>query len=280
MAVDLHIHSTVSDGTQTPEEIVATAIQQGLYAISITDHDHVGAVARAQQAAGEELLVLPGVEVSAELHDREVHILGYLIDCENRPLLQKLAEVRASRASGAEEMVRRLKELGVNLDYAQVQKIAGGGSIGRPHVARALFEQGLVSSQPEAFRRFLRKGGPAYVPRYKLTPPEAVGIIRQAGGAAVLAHPGLCSEQRLVREIIELGIDGLEAYHTDHTDVERDKYLRMAEQCGLLVTGGTDSHGPGGPIPVAIGSVEVPDNAADALLTWARDKGGNIKVIG
>ncbi len=280
MAVDLHIHSTVSDGTQTPAEIVATATHLGLYAISITDHDDVAGVAAAQRAAGEKLLVLPGVEVSTDLGDIEVHILGYLIDCHNEPLVAKLAEVRARRVGRAHEMVERLNGMGVRLDYAEVERIAGDGSIGRPHVARALLDQGIVGSQREAFQRFLRKGGPAYAPRYKLTPAQAIALIRQAGGVAVLAHPGLCRNDEAVREVINLGVDGLEAYHTDHSDSQTDKYLQMAEQQGLFVTGGSDSHGPGGPKPVAIGSVEVPDAAAEALVRWANNNGGHITTTG
>ncbi len=280
MAVDLHIHSTISDGTRTPEEIVATATQRGLYAISITDHDDVAGVARAQRAAADELLVLPGVEVSTDLHDAEVHILGYLIDCQNEPLLAKLAQVRARRVWRAREMVKRLNSLGVSLDYAQVAQIAGEGSVGRPHVARALFDQGVVGSQAEAFRRFLHKGGPAYAPRYKLSPAEAIALIRQASGVAVVAHPGLCRDDEAVEEVLQLGISGLEAYHTSHTDLQTEKYLRMADEYGLLVTGGSDSHGPGGPIPVGVGSVDVPDAAADALVIWAKNNGGHITAIG
>ncbi len=270
MAVDLHVHSTISDGTQTPEEIVAAATQQGLHAISITDHDHVGAVALAQRAAGDGLLVLPGVEVSTELRATEVHILGYMIDVQNAALLAKLAEVRDSREWRAREMVKRLNGLGVDVSYEQVAQTAGAGSVGRPHLARLLHDRGFVVSQQDAFRRYLRKGGPAYVPRHKLAPVEALALIRQAGGAAVLAHPGLCRDDAVVREAIETGIDGVEAYHTDHTDVETDRYLHMAAEYGLLVTGGTDSHGPEGPIPVEIGSVDVPDRAAAALVAWAR----------
>ena len=272
MAVDLHIHSTMSDGTQTPEEIAAAALEAGLYAISVTDHDHVAGVKPTQDAAGDRLLVLPGVEVAVELHHLEVHILGYLIDCENVTLLEKLAEIRRCRESRAREMVSRLNALGVKLDYEHVQRIAGlAASIGRPHVARALLKEGVVSHQQEAFQRFLRNGGPAYVPRYKLEISEAISLVREAGGAAVLAHPGLCNNDRLVRQVIAAGVDGIEAYHIAHTDHQCDKYRRLAQEYGLLVTGGTDTHGPGGSIPVAMGSVEVPDECADALLEWAED---------
>ncbi len=269
MAADLHIHSRMSDGTQTPEAIAAAAIEAGLYAISITDHEHVAGVEPAQAAAGERLQVLAGVEIAGELDQREVHILGYLIDCENAALLAKLAEIRRSRDSRAREMVRRLNAAGVKLEYEDVSRIAGAGSIGRPHVARALLNGGIVSHQQEAFQRFLRAGRPAYVPRYKLEVTEVISLVREAGGAAVLAHPGLCNNDKLVREVIAVGIDGIEAYHTAHTDHQQDKYLEMAEEYRLLATGGSDSHGPGGAIPVAIGSVAVPDEIVEALLEWA-----------
>jgi 3',5'-nucleoside bisphosphate phosphatase len=275
MGVDLHIHSTVSDGTLTPKQIVAEAVRIGLDAIAIADHDHVGAVAVAQQGAGAQLSVLPAVEISTELDDVELHILGYMVDCTNSALLEKLADVRASRRTRAEEMVRRLNGLGVRLDYADVERLADGGSVGRPHVARALLDCGAVTTQEEAFSRYLRRGRPAYVPRYRLQPAEAIQLVRQAGGAAVLAHPGLCKNQATISQVIASGVDGLEAYHTIHTSVQTRRYLHMAAQHQLLVTGGSDSHGPDGPIPVSIGSVPVPATVAVELLRWAETHHGH-----
>jgi predicted metal-dependent phosphoesterase TrpH len=280
MSVDLHIHSTVSDGTLTPEQIVAEALRLGLKTIAIADHDHVAATAAAQEAAEGRLLVLPAVEISTELDDTEVHILGYMMDCTNSILLQMLSRVRESWEHRAQEMVRLLRELGAPIQYEQVQRLSGGGSVGRPHVARALVECGMVGSQGEAFRLYLRRGRPAYVPRYKFTPTEAVDLVRQAGGAAILAHPGLCRDQAIVNRVLALGIDGLEAYHTNHTAGETKRYLEMAARHGLLVTGGSDSHGPEGPIPVKIGSVSVPGTVAEELIKWAETHDAHILAGG
>ncbi len=278
--VDLHLHTTASDGTLTARETVSEAIARGLHAISITDHDTVVAVAAAQRAAGEVLCVLPGVEISTEIGVAEVHILGYMFDCANQRLLDAFEWSRQGRVSRAREIVDRLKALGLRIDYDQVAAVAGEASIGRPHIARVLVSEGLVNTQAEAFSRFLRRGGPAYAPRVKIAPEQAIGLIRAAGGAAVLAHPGLVRDRKAVEHVLEHGVDGIEAYHTDHTDMMTQTYLGIARERGLLVTGGSDSHGPRGPAPVRIGDVAVPDSCADALIRWAEGYHGHLEAGG
>ena len=274
--IDLHVHSTASDGTLTPAQLVARAARLGLAAVSLADHDTTAGVAEAV-AAGREagVTVIPAVEVSVEDGDTEAHVLGYFLDCNHPALVAKLAVIRQSRTGRAEEMVTRLQRLGVEISYQQVQEQARGESVGRPHVAAALVATGEVQAPQEAFDRYLRRGRPAYVPRYKLAPQEAVDLIRAAGGLAVVAHPSLVRERRLVETLLEAGAGGLEAYHSQHTANQSRRWAQLADERGLLVTGGSDSHGPGGSVPVEIGSVYIPhaEQRLAALLSWAQEQG-------
>ncbi len=275
MAVDLHLHSTFSDGTLSPEAIVHAALDQGLTAISITDHDTVEATAPALRAArGTGLDVIPGVEVSTDYRHTEVHILGYYIDVACPELLERLAVVREARQGRARQIVAKLEGLGLNVGLEEVLRQAGDGSVGRPHVAAALVAGGCCATQQEAFERYLKKGRPGYVPRYKLTPTEAVQLIARAGGCPVLAHPGLISgEEDLPYRLVGEGLEGLEAYHIDHTTADTQRAQRLAGELGLIVTGGSDSHGPAAVRPVAVGAVEVPDSCAEQLRQWVARKG-------
>jgi predicted metal-dependent phosphoesterase TrpH len=274
--IDLHVHSTASDGTLTPEEIVAVALAKGLRALALADHDSVDGIEPAlAAAAGTSLVVIPAVEISTDYGATEVHVLGYFLDYHQPELLAKLAAIREAREGRAEKMVTLLREHGVDITYQQVLERANGGSVGRPHVAGVLVEGGHVGTPQEAFDRYLGRGRPAYVPRYKLTPQEAIALIRRCQGLPVLSHPGLIHNDRLVVEMIEEGVEGLEAYHSAHTAQASEKYARLARERGLLVTCGTDSHGPGGSIPVEIGSVAMPDGeeALERLLAWGRERG-------
>ncbi|MGD9520278.1 MAG: PHP domain-containing protein [Armatimonadota bacterium] len=272
MPVDLHIHSDCSDGTLAPEEIVRAALEKGLYAISITDHDTVEGVRSAMAAAeGTGLHVLPGVEISVDFADTEIHILGYFIDLDDAAILEAMERVRNGRVHRARAMVEKLQELGINITFDDVLAEAGeGGSVGRPHVARALQQVGAVSSPREAFDRYLSRGKPACVPRYKLPPDEAVRLIAAAGGMPVFAHPGLSHRDDMIDVLKAEGLLGLEAYHVDHDEKQTQRYRNMAKRRGLYVTGGSDSHGPLGSVAVEIGSVWVPDSCAEDLMQWAR----------
>ncbi len=272
MSCDLHIHSTCSDGSQTPEEIVAEAIDKKLTAIALADHDTVQGVMPAIKAArGSELRVIPAVEISTEYEGTEVHILGYWIEMDNEELHGKFRYVREARRLRAEEIVGKLRALGVEIAMEDVLAQSDGASLGRPHVAQALLAKGYVRGLQEAFDLYLKRDRPAFVPRYKLSPYEAVEAILKARGCPVLAHPGLGVSDHVIYRLIEGGIEGLEAYHSHHTPSNTRRAIRIAEEHGLLVTGGTDSHGPEGSYPIEVGELEVPDECAEALVAWARE---------
>ena len=270
MSCDLHIHSTYSDGSQTPEEIVAEAIEKNLTAIAIADHDTIQGVMPAIEAArGSDLLVIPAVEISTEFQRTEVHILGYWIELDNERLHATFRYVREARRRRANEIVGKLRQIGVEITLDDVTAQSDGVTLGRPHVAQALMEAGYVSGMQEAFDRFLGRDRPAYVKRYKLSPTEAVEAIIEARGCPVIAHPGLGVSDQVIDGLIEEGIEGLEAYHNHHSPSKTRRVIRIADENGLLVTGGTDSHGPKGSHPVQIGEVDVPDSCAEALVAWA-----------
>ena len=267
--IDLHIHSTASDGTLTPEQIVQVALAKGLSAIAIADHDTVGGVRPAIAAArGTGLEVFPAVEVSAQVGEHELHILGYCIDLASEELQATLLRAQVARQERVREMVRRLQALGLPITDEDVAAHARGTAPGRPHVAAAMVSRGIVRQSQDAFHRYLRRGRPGYVERWKLMPADAIGLIKRAGGVAVFAHPGLSGCDDRVPSFAEFGLEGLEAYHVDHSPSQTMRYKRLAKALGMLVTGGTDSHGPTGPTPVEIGQVQVPDECAESLRQW------------
>ncbi|MCK4322956.1 MAG: PHP domain-containing protein [Armatimonadetes bacterium] len=280
MAIDLHIHSTFSDGTLTPQQIVQVALDKQLTAVAISDHDTVSGVVPAQQAAAEtELQVLPAVEISTTVDGRDVHILGYFIDLQHAGLREKLQAIRDARQQRARQIADKLEKLGIVIDFEKLLEEAGPDSIGRPHIARRLVREGYVPDARQAFARYLRRGGSAYVERYRLTPEEAVELVITAGGLPVLAHPALDGAEQHVDSLIDCGLQGLEAYHIIHSPAQTRRYIARAQEKGLLITGGSDSHGPEGPIPVEIGAVEVPDEYAEHLLDWANQhRAANAKV--
>jgi predicted metal-dependent phosphoesterase TrpH len=255
---DLHMHTTASDGTLPPAKQVAWAKEQGLAAIAITDHDTVRGWDEALTAGAElGIEIVPGCELSTEVEKAEVHILGYYFDREEPRMKELLERMRGGRRARAAETVAKLHALGHTQVSLEAILAAGGESVGRPHIAQALVDAGIVRTKQDAFERFLTFGKPAYVPRPKLTPAEAIEIIHGAGGVAVLAHPGLVKNDNIVRAILGQGIDGIEAYHSDHGDGQRQFYARWGLDLGLIVTGGTDSHGPNGMRTVVPGSVNV-----------------------
>ena len=270
MAVDLHIHSTASDGTQSPKEIVREAVSLGLTAIAIPDHDTTAGIDAALAAAeGTGLQVVPAVEINTEVGPKDVHILGYYIDHTSASLQSVLAYVREERFSRGERILEKLRRVGVDLDMVVVQEHAGGAAIARPHIAAALCAIGVCKTSQEAFDRFLKRNRPAFVQRYKLTPAEAIRAVLDAGGVPVVAHPGLTGDDALIEGLPSVGLQGLEAYHVDHWPRVTERYLALAEQLGLIVTGGTDSHGPLGPKRVRMGSVAVPDEVLGPLQAAA-----------
>ncbi|MCL6634177.1 MAG: PHP domain-containing protein [Peptococcaceae bacterium] len=266
MPADLHVHTTASDGTDSPGEVVALAKKLGLGALAITDHDTLEGIEPAL-AAGRlhRVEVIPGVELSSEHRGEEIHILGYLLDLQNRELAERLAFFRSARVHRMEKMVKKLQGFGFPVDMDRVMAIAGPGSVGRPHLAAALVEVGAVETAAEAFERYIGCGRPAYVPRCKLNPVEAVRLIRSAGGVPVLAHPGLNNTAGLFRELVESGLAGLEANHPLHSREQVSYYRRLARKYGLLTTGGSDYHGPGHKAGCRLGSAAVPLSVVEEL---------------
>jgi predicted metal-dependent phosphoesterase TrpH len=255
---DLHSHTTASDGTNSPAEQVRWAAEKGLAAIGITDHDTIAGWAEALEA-GETLgiEVVPGCELSTEVGKTEVHILAYYFDPAEPGMVALLERMRGGRRTRAAEAVRLLHEAGYSEVSLERVLELGGESVGRPHIAAVMVEAGVVRTLPDAFDRFLTRGKPAYVSRPKLTPEEAIAAVGAAGGVSVVAHPGLIRDDKWVRHFIAAGVNGIEAYHTDHSDSQRQFYARWAIDAGLICTGGSDSHGPKGARTVTPGSVNV-----------------------
>ncbi len=265
--VDLHVHTTASDGQLSPTEIVHQALEIGLAAIAITDHDTTEGIAEALGAAkGTGLDVIPGVEISTDIPYAKVHILGYHISYRDPGLCNELERFRASRLDRAQRMVTKLSRMGLPVEWERVRQIASGESIGRPHIAQALLEKGYVSSPEEAFRLYIGRNGPAYVERYKLSPPEALRIILAANGLPVLAHP--LHATRLVPELAEQGLVGLEAYYTGYAPDEIEFLLHLAAQHRLIATGGSDFHGENVLPGHELGGVQVPRTVVENLRAY------------
>lgn len=242
---DLHIHSSFSDGEWSPEEIIEKAKELELTAIAITDHDTVDAIASLSNVistAGVELI--PAVEINTDLDDKEIHILGYLIDIDSPILSSALRHQREARIKRNREIIRKLNSLGLSLSLEEVLAVAGGDSIGRPHIAQVLVNKGYVESREEAFFKFLKRGCPGYVPRCSISWREAIDLINQAEGIAVLAHPGKSFVDHLIPQMIKEGLQGIEVWHPSHSPEESQRYLQMVREFSLLATGGSDAHSP------------------------------------
>ncbi|MDK2744154.1 MAG: PHP domain-containing protein [Nitrospira sp.] len=258
--LDLHLHTTHSDGSCTPAEVIDLAHKAGVSALAITDHDITTGVAEAI-AAGQQcgIEVIPGVEISSIIANSELHILGYFLDWQDADLNQRFKSMRDSRHRRNPKIIERLQALGIEMTYDEVRAVAGSDSVGRPHIARVLMDKGVVSSAKEAFDRFLAEGKSAYVPRDLPSPAEAIQWIKAARGLAVLAHPTWVkpadrSLADLVRQLKADGLDGVEVYYSTHAARQTREYLSLAKQLGLLVTGGSDFHGLTKPdIEVGIG---------------------------
>jgi 3',5'-nucleoside bisphosphate phosphatase len=255
---DLHLHSHFSDGTYRPEELAAQARRHGLAAIALTDHDSVeGCEETARACAGVGIEFIAGTELTADHDGDELHILGYCIDTQNSRLLAEIAQFQAVRQNRIREMVDRLNRLRIPLSADAVFALANCRAPGRPHVARAMVAAGLCRTLDEAFERFLKRNRPAWVPKFKMSAEKALELIHQAGGVAVLAHPGLNRTDAVIPALVEAGMDGIECFHTKHSTVATGRYLELADRFHLLVTGGSDCHGMSKGKPL-IGTVKVP----------------------
>ncbi|WP_031014198.1 PHP domain-containing protein [Streptomyces sp. NRRL F-5727] len=249
MRIDLHSHSTASDGTDTPAELVRNAAAAGLDVVALTDHDTTRGHAEAIAAAPEGLTVVPGAELSCRLDGIGLHMLAYLFDPEEPALLAERELVRDDRVPRARAMVGRLQELGVPVTWEQVARIAGDGSVGRPHVAEALVELGVVPDVSGAFTaEWIADGGRAHVEKHELDPADAIRLVKAAGGVTVLAHPAAVKRGQVVPEsaiaaLAAAGLDGIEVDHMDHDEPTRARLRGLAKELGLLVTGSSDYHG-------------------------------------
>lgn len=271
--VDLHLHTTASDGALTPAELVQEAKARGLECIAITDHDSTNGIAGAL-AEGEAvgLQVIPGIEMSTDIPRAEVHILGYFLHYEDDQFQSVLRQLRDGRLDRASKMVGKLAEMGMPLSWGRVLEVAGQGSVGRPHIAQVMVETGYVASMVEAFASYIGRNAPAYVERYKLTPVEAVRIVRTVKGLPVLAHPAeVVTLPDLLPELVEAGLVGLEAYYSDYSPEAVEGLLSLADEYGLVPTGGTDFHrrDPSGRPPQYPGDVWVPWESVRRLKALA-----------
>jgi len=269
MKIDLHLHSTASDGRLSPEELVRTAGQLGLAVISVTDHDSVDGIAPALRAAQgyPSLRLIPGVEVSTDVPHGEVHVLGYFIDYANPELIIKLAAFRNSRKVRAQRMIDKLASMGVHIEWSRVQDIAGSGSVGRPHIAQAMLEKDYVPSMKEAFNRYIGREAPAYVERDKMTPQEVVELITRVGGLAVLAHPAEIDDlEHVIPRLQRAGLVGIEVYYNNYTPKTTQYLASLAHKHALVATGGSDYHGMDNATETPIGGVAIPPEGVERLF--------------
>lgn len=255
---DLHVHTIASDGAYSVREVLEQARKVNLSAIAITDHDSVEALPEAFALSSRYgIEIVPGIEISVDLDNNELHLLGYYVDYLDRGFLARIARLRENRRERAGLILRKLEEMGCLLDMKKLLPGQMSGSIGRLHIAQALLKAGYVAGIGEAFQKYIGNQGPAYVPKLKLGRKQAVDMILQAGGVPVLAHPGSLDRDDLIPELLELGLAGLEAYYPTHSKFQTNHYRELALHYGLLVTGGSDCHGPNKE-KVLMGTVKVP----------------------
>lgn len=244
-AADLHLHTRHSDGTFTPAEVVRRAAEAGLACIALTDHDTLaGLPAMMKLCAGAGIEFIPGIELTAHHEEREIHVLGYLMRHDEPEFVARIEQFKGARAERVAKMLVKLREAGVDLQAADVASVADSDSaMGRLHVARALKNRGFIQHMEEAFRRFIGKGKPAFVPKFRLDVAGAAALIHKFGGVAILAHPGISGLDHQLEVLLAAGLDGIEVWHSRHTPAQCERYLAFARQHGCLATGGSDCHG-------------------------------------
>ncbi|MGM0471382.1 MAG: PHP domain-containing protein [Bacillota bacterium] len=266
MTVDLHLHTTFSDGNLTPTEVVERAEAIGLETIAITDHDTVEGISEAQLAAqNKDLKVLTGIELNTELEGSQIHMLGYCFDLQAQRLTNTLNRLRTARYDRIKQMVDKLALIeGIEIDFERVCQIAGSSNLSRVHLARAIIEAGYATKVSEAFDKYIDQDSPAYVSRFKLTPQDAIKLIKSVGGVAILAHPGPLDRDDLIPDLIAAGLDGIEVYHSEHDKVATRHYEKLALEYDLIKTGGSDCHGDYED-QLLLGTVEVPKKVVSTL---------------
>ena len=278
---DFHTHSTRSDGVRSPSELVDLAASRGVRVMALTDHDTLDGLEEAEAAAARHpgFTLVPGVELSCDVPGTEVHILGYFVDRERPQFLERLDSFRQGRIDRAQRIIGALEGLGAPIEWSRVQEIAGEASVGRPHIARALLEAGHIETFNEAFDRFIGRDGPAYAEREKLAPPEAIALIRDAGGLAVFAHPSFTKEhERVAEQLATAGAFGLEAYYKHYEPALVAELVALAERHGLFALGGSDHHGIEREDEQLPGEIPLPDEVVDAFLETARERGCRVPV--
>jgi len=258
--IDLHLHTTASDGTDAPAELVAACCAAGLTVVGVADHDTMAGVPEMAQAARDAGIgFVPGIEITAAWQGKDIHVLGYFLDHRSPELLAFLDTQRADRIRRARLVAERLAALGAPIDIEELILRSKGRPLLRPNIAQALVDGGHVRDDREAFDRYLGDDKPAFVPRAGATPAEVVELIRRVGGVSSLAHPGITRQDGLIPDLAAAGLDALEVYHADHTDEDTARYIALAERLGLAVTGGSDYHGGGSRHGYGFGVVTLPD---------------------
>lgn len=266
MRADFHVHSTASDGTCSPRELISLAQAARLGALAIADHDSVDGLAEAAAAAADtQLTLVPAVELSAVAGNVDIHILAYFIDASDPGLRTELADLRLARLNRARAMTDALSSAGYPVTIEDVLVLSAGGAVGRSHVARALVHSGAAESVSDAFERLIGRGRPFYIPKDSRSPETVISAMRALGALTVIAHPGVTGCDNLIPGLVDAGLQGVEAYHADHTPAQREHYARLAERYGVLVTGGSDFHGTAAPNP-PLGSIDIPSRHVEALL--------------
>jgi len=248
--IDLHSHSTASDGMLSPTELIQYAKEKDLEAIALTDHDTSEGVEEAIKAGKEcDIEVVPGIEISAEYPEHTMHILGYYIDFKDQTFIKNISVLQKARAERNPRIVKNLQKLGINIEYDEILKEAGSGQVGRPHFAKVLLNKGYVKTNKEAFNKYLKKGAPGYEDKFRFQPEDAISHILNAGGIPVLAHPATlkCKTdeeiESQVKKLLDYGLKGIEVYYSDHKPAQIELYTKLADRYGLLITGGSDFHG-------------------------------------
>jgi hypothetical protein len=265
---DLHVHTSASDSMFSAERVLKVAKEAGLAAVGICDHDSVDGIRAAVEVEDKYgVEVIPGIELSTEIGDMEVHVLGYFFEWENKQFRALLKTIQQVRLWRAELMVSKLQQLGLNMDFQEVLRESEGGSIGRPHIARVMLRRGYVKDSEEAFGKYLKYGAPAYMDKYEMSPEQAIYQITRLKGVPVLAHPKFSPfGEDVLANLVRVGLRGIEVYHSRHSEAESKLYLDLANKYGLIVTGGSDSHGDEDPI----GCARVPYESVERLKAERR----------
>lgn len=269
---DLHVHTNASDGTLSPENLVKECLKARLSAIAIADHDTLDSVQPAINCAKDSgLEVIPALELTAQHEGQEIHMLGYFLDHRNKNLISKLKIIQQNRIERVFKIIENLKNIGIELSSDTVFGISGKSTVGRMHIAKAMVKEGRVSSIPEAFRKYIGDSSPAYVLGFTLSVKEAIDMIHEASGLAVLAHPYLLHNDQLIVEFTRLGLDGIEIYYPEHSQGLINLYLELAKKHNLLVTGGSDFHGAVKP-DVKLGTIKLPMDFVEKMRQRKNEK--------